>query len=111
MPRGIFSSEDHTPQNKLADFWYAPNDALAKMIVNAWVDKGFRDLLLKDSDNAKTFFAAAGFYWHGTARKPVVITEKQYNDGYTSDDDEIVFVLPARWQVSAERIFSIQRSY
>ena len=39
MP-GIFS--DAKKKVKVADFSYIPNDALAQLIVDAWVDDGFR---------------------------------------------------------------------
>jgi|ERR1700738_838760 hypothetical protein len=82
------------PPVQVADFSYAPNDSLAEMIVDAWVDKDFRDLLLNPA-NAKAVFATRGFYWNGTIKKPVVISEEAYHAGYTQqDDDEVVFVLP-----------------
>ena len=82
-------------QNKqVADFSYAPNDALAQMIVDAWVNERFRELLLQ-RDNAKALKASRGFYWNGTAKNPVVISEAEYNNGYAKRyDDDIVFVLP-----------------
>jgi hypothetical protein len=92
MPQGIFRDSALTDQ--VADFTYAPNDSLAQMIVDAWVDKDFRDLLL-DPANAKAIFATRGFYWNGTTKRPVVITENSYNAGYAHNHaNEIVFVLP-----------------
>jgi hypothetical protein len=87
---GIFDSH----KVKVADFSYAPNDALAQMIVDAWVNERFKELLLQ-RENAKALFADRGFYWNGTAKNPVVISEGDYNKGHTKEfDDDIVFVLP-----------------
>jgi hypothetical protein len=89
---GIF--KDSTKNEEVADFTYAPNDSLAQMIVDAWVDPEFKKVLLNPA-NAKALFATRGFYWNGTTRKPVVITEEEYNAGYSmKHHDEIVFVLP-----------------
>jgi hypothetical protein len=89
---GIF--RDSTRKEEVADFSYAPNDSLAQMIVDAWVDPEFKKVLLNPA-NAKALFATRGFYWNGTTRKPVVITEDDYNAGYAMQHhDEIVFVLP-----------------
>jgi hypothetical protein len=87
---GIF----RTDGSRVADFSYHPNDALAQMIVDAWTDKDFKRVLL-NSGNVKALFAARGFFWNSTSKKPVVITEDEYNDGYAQQhDDEVVFVLP-----------------
>ncbi len=92
MPRGIFRDKAKTDQ--VADFNMAPTDAIAQMIVDAWVDKDFRKLLL-DPANAKALFAQRGYYWNGTSKTPVVITEKDYENGYSHNHhDELVFVLP-----------------
>jgi hypothetical protein len=92
VTKGIF--KDAAKKDQVADFSYAPNDSLAQMIVDAWVNKGFRKLLL-DPANAKAVFATRGFYWNGTAKEPVVISEDDYNAGYTRNHDgQIVFVLP-----------------
>jgi hypothetical protein len=92
MP-GIFRDADKKLQ--VADFSYAPNDALAQMIVDAWVNGGFRKMLL-DRANAKAMFATRGFHWNGTAKTPVVISQDDYEAGYAMKefDKEIVFVLP-----------------
>jgi hypothetical protein len=85
---------DQAKNVQVADFSYAPNDSLAQMIVDAWVDEEFKRVLL-NPDNAKALFATRGFYWNGTTKKPVVITEDDFNAGYAMQhDDEIVFVLP-----------------
>jgi hypothetical protein len=92
MPRGIF--RDKAQKDQVADFSLAPNDSLAQMVVDAWVDKDFRKLLL-DPANARALFAQRGFYWNGTTRTPVVITEKDYENGYSHNHhNELVFVLP-----------------
>jgi hypothetical protein len=73
---------------RVADFSYS-NDALAQMIVDAWVDPAFhRDLL--DPAIAKKELAKRGIY----LKNPVVIDEKDYDDGFASTTDEIVFVVP-----------------
>ena len=78
----------------MADFSYVPNDALAQLVIDAWVDPNIRARLL-DRQTAKEVFATRGFYWNDTARKPVVISEAEFHSGYwQQDDDEIVFVLP-----------------
>jgi hypothetical protein len=90
VPKGIFENTG----DQVADFSMAPNDALAQMIVDAWVNKDFRKLLL-DPANAKAMFATRGFYWNGTKKEPVVISEDDYDKGYTrKHHDQIVFVLP-----------------
>jgi|tagenome__1003787_1003787.scaffolds.fasta_scaffold20968955_2 hypothetical protein len=97
MP-GIFRDGDK--KLKVADFSYAPNDSLAQMIVDAWVDDNFRNLLLnggsKDrKNNAKALFASRGFFWRKTRMTPIVISETEYNQGWVlSDEKELCFVLP-----------------
>jgi hypothetical protein len=92
VPQGIFKDAALTDQ--VADVSYYPNDSLAQMIVDAWVDKDFKKMLLHHG-NAKALFATRGFYWNNTAKKPVVISEDDYNKGYKRQhDDEVVFVLP-----------------
>jgi hypothetical protein len=74
----------------VADFSYHPNDSLAQMIVDAWVDENFKTLLL-NPQNAKSLLASRGVYLD----KPVVIEEDDYKRGHTKKfDDEVVFVLP-----------------
>jgi len=90
--KGIF--RDAAQKDEVADFIYAPNESLAQMIVDAWVNPDFKKLLLQHG-NAKALFAERGFFWSGTTRSPVVISEDDYNNGYTMHThDEIVFVLP-----------------
>jgi hypothetical protein len=77
----------------VADISYVGNDALAQLIVDAWVDKKFEKLLL-NKDNAKSLLAARGFYLN----KVAVIDEATYwgSKHVKSSDDEVVFVLPNR---------------
>jgi len=90
--KGIFRDAGQT--DEVADFIYAPNESLAQMIVDAWVNPDFKKLLLQHG-NAKALFAERGFFWNGTTRTPVVISEDDYNNGYAMHThDEIVFVLP-----------------
>jgi hypothetical protein len=92
MPRGIFRDKAKTDQ--VADFSIAPSDSLAQMVVDAWVDKDFKKMLL-DPANSKALFAQRGVYWNGTSRMPVVISEMDYESGYSHNHkDELVFVLP-----------------
>jgi hypothetical protein len=92
MPRGVYW--DKAQKDKVADFSMAPSDSLAQMIIDAWVDKDFRKLLL-DPANAKALFAQRGYYFDGTTKMPVVITEEDYHNGYSHNhQNEIVFVLP-----------------
>ena len=89
-------------------FSFGPNDGLAQMIVDAWVDKDFRDQLLARDGQGKVTAAAShlatltvnargGF----NLQRAVVITEKEHDNHYTMEEDnEVVFVLPDR-----DRIF------
>ena len=89
---GIF--KDQFKKEQVADFSYYPNDSLAQMIVDAWVDDGFKKLLLQYG-NAKALFATRGFFWNGTKKTPVVISEDDYDKDYIMrSPDELVFVLP-----------------
>ena len=84
------------------DFSYSPNDGLAQLIVNAWVDGDYRAALLKRENDHVTIspgavtlatesVQAAGFH----LKRAVVITEKEYDGNYaTQGPDEVVFVLP-----------------
>jgi hypothetical protein len=83
-------------------FSFAPNDDLARLIVQAWTIQDFRDLLLKrdgqqrptpDAVQAATQAVnAAGF----NLKRAVVISEKEHDADYTMGDaqTEVVFVLP-----------------
>jgi len=82
-------------------FSFSPNDSLAQLIVDAWVEKDFRDALLERAADktvtpaaarqAKVALAARGYY----LERPVVITEAEHDSHYTMQaDNEVVFVLP-----------------
>jgi hypothetical protein len=83
----------------VADFSYQ-NDALAQMIVDAWVSDEFKERLLK-KENAKSLLAERGIF----LQNPVIIDEATYwNDIHTKDrDDEVVFVLPDRARVGTPK--------
>jgi len=90
MVAGIF--RDVAQQDRIADFSYAPNDSLAQMIVDAWVDQNFANQLLNTQGVAKSALAQRGIY----LANPVVITEARYNQGFTptNPDVDVIFVLP-----------------
>lgn len=88
-------------------FSYSPNDSLAQMIVDAWVEKDFRDSILERAPDktvtpaaarqAKVALAARGFY----LKRAVVITEEEHDNDYTMQDpNEVVFVLPNQDRVT-----------
>ena len=85
----------------VADLSYE-NDALAQLIVDAWVDPAFKNRLL-DKAVAKSELAKRGIH----LSHPVIIEEKVYwSDSYVKDtDDEVVFVLPdsARVETTAPK--------
>jgi len=87
----------------LPAFSFAPNDALAELIVEAWANKTFRDgLLERDKANPKkptdaavqlatSSVNACGF----NLKRAVVISEAEHDADYTmTGPDEVVFVLP-----------------
>jgi hypothetical protein len=90
---GIF--RDKEKKEQVADFTYAANDSLAQMIVDAWTDPAFKATLLQPA-NAKALFAERGFFWNGTTKQPVVISEDEYNAGHVLNDvdNDLIFVLP-----------------
>jgi len=87
------------------DFSFSPNDSLAQMIVDLWVDDDYRAAVLKRKPDgtptdeaaalAQVSLAARGFYLDCAT----VITEDEYDADYTAGPTEIVFVLP-----DAERV-------
>jgi hypothetical protein len=97
---GIFRDAQKAAESRVADFSYAPNDTLAQLIVDCWVDKNFRDILLNGAIGdrkkaAKALFGAQGFFWNGTSRTPLVITEAEFDQGWVlSEPGELCFVLP-----------------
>jgi hypothetical protein len=84
----------------VADFSFQ-SDALAEMIVDAWQNKDFKDLLL-NRDHAKALLATRGVY----LSHPVVITEHDYfgNQYHQHDDDEVTFVLPNASRASPDAV-------
>jgi hypothetical protein len=92
----IFQSKANAadPDVQVADFSYVPNDALAQLVIDAWVNPDIRAKLF-DRQTAPEVFATRGFYWNNTLKHPVVISEADYHAGYwQQDEDEVVFVLP-----------------
>ena len=101
MP-GIFKDTAAKASNKgVAIFSYAPNEQLAQMIVDAWVDNDFRTQLTDRNTGgtatdmaknvAKSSLAARGIY----LKSAVVITEDEYDNGHVLNDaDEVALVLP-----------------
>src|SRR5262249_39094861 len=96
----IFKSPAKTIDDQVADFSYAPNDSLAQMIIDAWCDANFRDLLLTGAveerqKHAKALFGSRGFFFEGSSRIPIVISEQEFNSGWVlSVPNELCFVLP-----------------
>ena len=105
--RGIYADPQNTPKkdlvDKVADFSYE-NDALAQLIVDMW--SGAHPNLITPATNpaqyqarsvaAKAALAARGIY----LEQPIVITENEYEDGFSlldaglSATTELSFVLP-----------------
>jgi hypothetical protein len=97
------------PPLPVPDVSYHPNDSLAQMIVDAWVDDDFRHhLLQRDAAGhpthdavrlARTSLAQAGLF----LERAVVISEDEYNNGYQIQPadikSEVVFVLPNQQRV------------
>jgi hypothetical protein len=103
--RGIYADPQNTPkkdlEDKVADFSYE-SDALAQLVIEMWQGQ-HSDLLLPNyaarTANAKAAFAAKGVY----LEKPIVITETEYEEGFSLADAGlvvnnqnigVVFVLP-----------------
>ncbi len=107
------SAAASSPKIPVPDFSFSPNDSLAQMIVDAWVDQAYQDSLLdRDPTGAVTTGAALaarislaerGIYLN----RAVVITEAEYNDDYTVPpaftEEEVVFVLPNPGRVTLEQ--------
>jgi hypothetical protein len=111
QPRGIFADEAGTAkdnlEDKVADFSYQ-NDVLAQWIVEIWTGPTNNPLItpstgtisttqyLARSAAAKAALAARGIY----LEKPIVITEDEYDAGFSLADagldrtDGVVLVLP-----------------
>jgi hypothetical protein len=82
----------------VADLSYE-NDALAQLIVDAWVDQQLKESLLRDRDVVKSELAKRGIH----LRYPVIIDEDKYwSDSYIKENDnEVVFVLPDHDRVAS----------
>ena len=100
--KGIYrkkKANEDDDELRVVDFSYQ-NETLAQMIVTAWTNQNFENQLTSStltqaerSDNAKQALAVRGIY----LKKPIVITEDEYNEGYEMEDpnnNEVVFVLP-----------------
>jgi hypothetical protein len=90
------------PYLPVPDFTFS-SDCLAQMIVDAWDDPTYKAALLKRKTDGSVTDAAAKLATDSAnscgfnLERAVVISEKEYYDGYTIPDDhpdEIVFVLP-----------------
>jgi hypothetical protein len=108
----LVTKKDAAAPDKLPvpDFSFNPNDSLAQMIVDAWVDQAYQDSLLQRGANGEVTDAAAlvarvslaerGIYLN----RAVVISEEEYNNHYTIpaaySDEEVVFVLPRPGRVT-----------
>jgi hypothetical protein len=87
----------------VTDFTYS-SDALAQMIIDAWVDSAFQDALLERDSAGKVTPAAALTAKVALAEKgvyldrAVVISEDEFDNTYTVPltyaGEEVVFVLP-----------------
>ncbi len=80
------------PDLKVVDTSYQ-NDLLAEMIVKAWTVPGYADELTNHNNPnfAKMELANRGI----NLTHPVVLTEKEFDDGWQMEsDDEVAFVLP-----------------
>lgn len=97
-PEALARDPNPQGQDRVVDFTYT-SEPLAQMIVDAWVNKEFKEKLLK-KENAKALLEKRGFYLDN----PVVISEEQYYKHYKQDNDnEIVFVLPDERRVTVAR--------
>ena len=77
-------------KERAADFSYQ-NEDIAQLIVDAWTNQNFRNKLLNNPQFAKSELANRDIY----LKAPYVITEAQYNNGFTMPNPEgVVFVLP-----------------
>jgi len=89
-------------------FSYAPNDALADVIVRAWSNNNlYSDLMQRDANGAPTPTAvtAATTAINGAGfdlQRAVIISEQEHDDDYTMRaDNEVVFVLPNKDRAKA----------
>jgi hypothetical protein len=66
---------------------YYPNDKLAEMIAQAWIDPGYKDQLLKQTAQV---FKSAGIF----VDNPLVVTESDFKNNSYAKDQYTLFVLP-----------------
>ena len=66
---------------------YYPNDKLAEMIAQAWIDPGYKDRLLKHTAQV---FQEAGIF----VDNPLVVTETDFKKNPYAKDQYTLFVLP-----------------
>ncbi|MEH2541666.1 MULTISPECIES: hypothetical protein [unclassified Bradyrhizobium] len=92
--RGLWQRKNHVndPDVKVVDFSYE-SDLLAQLVVDAWGDNQLKQKLLNHNNqpDVRDELASRGIF----LRRPVVLTEEEYNEGWQmEDDDEVVLVLP-----------------
>jgi len=92
--RGIWKRKNNVndPDVKVVDFSYE-SDILAQLVVDAWANNSIKQTLLDHSNQSdvRDLLASRGIF----LKRPVVLTEQEYNDGWQmEDDDEVVLVLP-----------------
>jgi hypothetical protein len=79
----LVESDGVTP----TDVSYHPNDRLAEMIAEAWVNPQYRQDLLS---NTEEVFRRAGLY----IENPVVVTESDFQSKTYITGKQVLFVLP-----------------
>ena len=93
------NTQPNDDEQRVAEFSYQ-NDALAELIVAAWTDApgsgGIYDDLTTGSEKQRAQHAKKALDARGVnLTAPIVITEKEYYDGYTMENPAgVVFVLP-----------------
>jgi hypothetical protein len=99
-------------EQRVAEFSYQ-NDALADLIVQLWNDTpgngGLWDRLLTGSEGNRSANAKKELDDRGVhIKKPIVIQEDEYYQGYTmTDNNGVVFVLPKGDRVDASAGHSV----
>lgn len=89
--KGIWKHDE--PDVKVADVSYT-SAGLARIVARAWINNNNykRDLLSNNTQFIQTQILNEASL---KLQNPVVITEKEYNDGWDQDsDNQVVFVLP-----------------
>lgn len=99
--RGIWKRKNNVndPDVKVVDFSYE-SDILAQLIVDAWDDDNIKATLLDHGNqgDVRDLLASRGIF----LKRPVVLTEDEYNDGWQmEDEDEVVLVLPNKGRRTA----------